>query len=103
MAVIRNPAGFIASGLVASGAGSAMDCVICKDYGYLYHVVTVASANLALQISHDGTGWMRHALYTATTTTGTALFSAYFPFVRMTMELRYGAATAYAYYQPGLL
>lgn len=102
MAVLNNPAGYIASGLIASGAGRALDTRHCRNYGYLWYVTQGDSARLAVQISHDGTAWLDHSIYTATTTSGTAQLAAFFPYIRATVTNRYGNATAYAHYSPGL-
>lgn len=101
MSVIDVRGGYSLSGAVASGAGSAFDCRNCADYAYWMYVCAGGSANLAFQISHDGTGWMQHLLVTGTTTTGTGIFSAFFPYVRVNVNVRYAGATAYAVYVPG--
>ncbi len=102
MAVINNPAGHLLSGVVASGAGSPIDCRQCANYGYLVYNVTAASARVVLEVSHDNTGWMTHSIYTAVNATATAQITDYLPYVRAGITHRYGASTAYVTYSPGL-
>ena len=100
MATVNNPAKFSLSAAIASGAGAVLDTRHCGAHGYLMYVTTGGSANIALQVSHDGTGWMQHSLYTAIITTGTAQISDYLPYVRVNVNVRYAGATAWAFYQP---
>lgn len=104
MPVLNNPAGYVLSGAVASGAAasSALDCRHCANYAYFYTNTTVASALVALQVSHDGVTWLTHSLYTAVAAGVTAQIAAHLPYVRAVVNARYGASTANAYYAPGL-
>lgn len=101
--VWNNPASFLVSGLTTSGAGSSIDTRRCANYAYVTYASPAASARLELQASYDRTAWMIAAVYTATTTTGTAQIAAYYPYVRATVTDRWGASTAYLHYAPGLV
>ena len=104
MATLNNPAGLILNGAVASGAATCqvLDCRHAANYGYLYADVTVASALIAFQVSHDATAWMGHSLYTAVAGGTTAQLAAYLPYVRAVVNTRWGASTASVFYAPGL-
>lgn len=104
MGILNNPAGFLLSGVSASGGGRAMDCRNTMNFGYLEYVTYAPSAVLKLQVSHDSTGWMDALTVTGTPTTGTAQISAYYPYVRGVFSTGYSTtASAVMYYQPGLV
>lgn len=91
----------IRSGTV-SGAYTAMDCRRAANYAYVQHWTTNASAVIRIEASPDLTNWLNVATYTATNTQFSALFSAYYPFVRGVVNSAYGNATANLFYGAGL-
>jgi hypothetical protein len=108
MTVYSNPAGFLLSGTVASGAtGPAMNLRAAAAYGYLVYAVPGASAVVTLRAAHDSSGWMPVMTITATTTTGTAQLSGYMPYfgAQVNMIFSGGGATGYpaVFYAPGLI
>lgn len=93
----------------ASGAGSAVDMRGTLPYAYIELVTLGASALIRVQASKDATGWNTIETYTATTTTATAQWSGYYPYLRGVAHLIYsgGAAgtltgTPYFYLAPGV-
>jgi len=82
--VINNPANALVSAQqTGSGNGSALDLRAALGQGYVYVATFAASAIYTVQVSHDATAWMTFSAgITATTTTATAQWSGYFPFMR---------------------
>lgn len=96
--------GYLLTGTTASGAGAdIMDCRYTNNYGYLTYMTYSPSAILALEASHDGTGFMRIMTVTGTPTTGTAQISAFFPYLRAVFITGYSTTgSAIMHYAPGL-
>lgn len=92
--VISNPAGYLLSGLSASGAvGSIMDTRAALGRGLLTIMSIGASANVTFQESHDSTGWVSVATYTAASgVTATAQITDYYPYVRGIINFAYSGA-----------
>lgn len=92
--VISNPAGYLLSGLSASGAaGQLMDTRAALGRGLLTIMSIGASANFTMQASWDSTGWLNVATYTAATAvTATAQISDYYPYVRGVVNFAYSGA-----------
>ena len=105
--------GFLASGINTQVTGEAMD----NRYGFTpCHFVyycsgsgvaasNAGSAIFNLEASHDATGWMIHATFTATATqTGTAQVASFYPYVRLNVTKIYSASTGtgavYAHFSP---
>lgn len=93
----------------ASGSGSGVDMRSTLPYGMIQHVTLGASSLVRVQGSIDATGWLTIETYTATTTTATAQWSGYYPYLRGVAHLIYsgGAAgtltgTTYFYLAPGV-
>lgn len=104
MALI-GPHGFLLSGQLTSGAGAdVMDARATRNFGYLEYASYAPSAIISLQTSHDGTGWMHAITVTATTTTGTAQVSAYYPWIRGVYVTGWSTtASANMFYAPGVM
>ena len=107
MAVLNNPAGLLANAISAEGLGGVvLDCRHTRNYAYLVHYTPTRSAQFQLQASHDTTGWMIVATYTATSTSGSAQLAGYYPYVRVNVnELYSGSSETGAvsvFYAPGL-
>jgi hypothetical protein len=99
--IYSQAAGYLLSGQTGSGAGVPADTRNAANYAYVTYMAGV-SAVVKLQASHDSTGWMDVATYTAVATTGTAQLAGYFPFVRATVNTAYSNGTAYLHYAPGI-
>lgn len=78
----------------ASGTGSALDARMVKNYGLIQHSTYGASAILTVQASVDMTGWLDVVTYTATTTTATAQWSGYYPYLRANVNAVYSGGGA---------
>lgn len=94
-----------------SGAGSALDTRLSLPYGFLQWCSPAQSAIITLQAAigptaGGATGWFDVLQVTATSTTGTAQTSAFYPFVRGVVNAIYsgGGTTgaAYLYFAPGM-
>ncbi len=100
-----NPAAFLLSGQ-GTGVpvtGSGIDCRAAKNYAYLMYHSNAPSAIIGIDVSHDGTGWMRFMTVTALPATGTAQISAYLPYVRAMYVTGYSTTgSANVFYAPGL-
>ena len=92
----------------SGGRGEILDTRAGDSYGYLYYSAAGASAILTLQASHNQTAWMPVATFTATTGVagGTALLSAFYPYLTVQINAIYsgaaGTASVLAHYTPGL-
>lgn len=83
MPIVTNPANWLVSAEQASGNGSAVDARAVPGLAYLYVATYASSALYTIQASHNLTAWMTvSANITATTTTATAQFSGYYPYLR---------------------
>jgi hypothetical protein len=102
--------GFMLSGTGGgSGAiGEVLDTRKGDSFGYLYHSAAGASAILTVEASHNRTAWLPVTTFTATTGVagGTALFSAFYPFLTVRINALYsgaaGTANILVHYTPGL-
>lgn len=97
--------GFLLSGVGTGVAvtGTGRDMRNASNYAYLVYMTHAPSAILALDVSHDNTGWMNFMTVTGTPTTGTAQISAYLPYVRARVVTGYSTTgSAYVYYAPGM-
>lgn len=92
--VISNHAAYLLSGLSASGStGQFLDTRAALNVAYLTLQSVGASANVTLQASHDSTGWVDVATYTAQTgVTATAQIAGYYPYVRGIVNFAYSGA-----------
>ena len=93
MTVLINRATFLLSGKAANGVGSAFDMRGALPAAYLVYACAGNSAIFNLEASHDSTGWLTVATYTATATqTGSAQITGFFPYVRGNAVGIYSAA-----------
>jgi len=93
MATLLNPNAYLASGLAEEITGSAHDMRHVLNHGYLWFQASGHSAIFNFEASHDTTGWLPIATYTATATqTGTAQVAGFFPYVRANVVEVYSAA-----------
>lgn len=109
-----DPNTFLVSGISAQVTGAMIDTRAAKNYGYLVYTCSgtgAESAIFSLQASHNVTGWMTVATYTATATqTGTAQIAGYFPYMRVNISKVYsgtggadnGKGTLWVHYSPGM-
>lgn len=107
MTMLNNPAGLLARSISAEATGGVvMDCRQARNYAYLVYHTPNRSAQFQLQASHDTTGWMTVATYTATTASASAQVAGYYPYVRVNVnELYSGSSETGAvsvFYAPGL-
>ncbi len=103
--VINNPGGYLLqnAGTGVAVTGTGVDCRAAMNYAYAMYASYSPSAIMALDVSHDNTGWMIFMTVTATPTTGTAQISAFLPYVRARVVTGYSTTgSANFYYQPGL-
>lgn len=98
------PQDYLVSGINASGVGSTMDCRNALPAAYHSYWAAGNSAVLSLEASPDGTtGWNKIATVTATTAqVSTALYSAYYPFVRAGFVTGWQDSTGYVSWMPAL-
>jgi len=91
------------SALAAPSATSAFQTLNAANYALLVHVAVGSSALFALEASpNNGADWVEIDRYTALVTTGAVQVAGYFPWVRASIVTGYNAATANAWYTPGL-
>lgn len=91
--VIANPANYlIAPQQTASGSGSAVDARAVPGLAYLHAATYAQSAVWTIQASYDATAWLNVTAFSATTTTATAQFSGYYPYLRAVPNAIYSAA-----------
>lgn len=102
--------GFMLSGTGRGSGqnGEVLDTRRGDSFGYLYYSAAGASAILTVQASHNQTAWFPVTTFTATTGVagGTALFSAFYPYLTVTVNALYsgaaGTASVIVHYTPGL-
>jgi hypothetical protein len=109
--VLDHHRGFLVSGQSAEGTGGViLPTFNAANYGYLWYQASGESAIFNLEASHDSTGWLIVATYTATATlTGTAQIAGMFPYLRANVTELYtatgagGTATGvlWAHFTPG--
>lgn len=81
--VVTNPANYLISAQqTGSGNGSAIDARAALPAGYLQWATYQASAAYTIQASFDSTAWLSITSITATTTTASAQWSGYYPYIR---------------------
>ena len=107
MAVLNPPDPWLFSAQAANGTGSARNTRHALNAAYLTYIASANSAIWNLEASHNGSGWMVIATYTATATqTGTAQIQGYFPYVRANAVSVYsaagGSAKLWVHYAPVL-
>lgn len=106
MPVLNPPDPWLLSAQAANGTGSARDTRHALNAAYLTYFASGNSAIFNLEASHNSTGWMVVATYTATggNFTGTAQIDGYFPYVRANATSVYsaagGSAQLWVNYQP---
>lgn len=93
--------GYLLSGATVSGAGDSMDCRYTLNYAYLF-LAAGNSAVLKLEASHDATGWLPVATFTAVAASGSAQISAFYPYVRGVFVTGWANSTGFMHYAPGL-
>jgi uncharacterized protein YfiM (DUF2279 family) len=102
--------GFMLSG-TGGGSGSnneILDTRAGDSFGYLYYSAAGASAILTVNASHNQTAWLPVTTFTAVTGAagGTALFSAFYPYLTVQINALYsgaaGTANVIVHYTPGL-
>lgn len=106
--IYSQAAGYLASGQSNSGTGNQpiADTRNAPNYGYLVYAATTPSAIFKIQASHDTTGWLDVATYTATPTTGTAQQAGYYPYLRAVVNTALGGGgatgSAFVFFAPGV-
>jgi hypothetical protein len=102
--------GFMLSG-TGGGSGAIneiLDTRAGDSFGYLYYSAAGASAIMTVLASHNQTAWMPVTTFTAVTGAagGTALFSAFYPYLTVQLNALYsgaaGTAAVQVHYTPGL-
>jgi hypothetical protein len=102
--------GFMLSG-TGGGSGAineVLDTRAGDSFGYLYYSAAGASAILTVNASHNKTAWLPVTTFTAVTGAagGTALFSAFYPYLTVQINALYsgaaGTADVIVHYTPGL-
>ncbi len=84
--------------------GSGVDYRAAKNYAFVMYQAFSPSAILALDASHDSTGWLNVMIVTALPASGTAQISAYYPYVRARVVTGYSTTgSANLFYQPGVV
>jgi hypothetical protein len=102
--------GFLLSGTAGGSGqrGEVLDTRAGDSYGYLYYSAAGASGIVTVQASHDRTAWLPVTTITAVTGAvgGTALFSAFYPYLTVQINALYsgaaGTANLIVHYTPGL-
>lgn len=102
--------GFMLSGTGAGSGqiGEILDTRAGDSFGYLYYSAAGASAILTVEASHNQTAWLPVTTFTAVTGAagGTALFSAFYPYLTVRINALYsgaaGTANPIVHYTPGL-
>lgn len=84
--------------------GTGVDYRAAKNYAFVVYQSYAPSAILALDASHDNTGWLTVMTVTATPSSGTAQISAFYPYVRARVVTGYSTTgSANLFYQPGVV